>query len=295
MSEFENALAGDNFADPLAGYAKYIDVNSFVDYFILQEVSKNVDGYRLSTFFYKQRDSDGGKLFMGPIWDFNLGFGNANYCTSGSPEGFVLDFNKLCPDDYWLIPFWWKRLLLDEAFGARVSSRWQELRASVLKEEVVLGYIDSVANVLNAESQARNFTAWNVLNKYVWPNYYVGATFQSEVDWLKGWIIQRLAWLDQNMPVLITATEELGEVREYAVAYPNPFTSSVMIDYSIERPGQVEVLIYDGTGRQIRSATIQHDAAGKYSYLWQGETAGIFHYSVKRDTKPIGQGKLYKK
>ena len=114
---------------------KFIDVNSFVDYFIMQEITKNVDGYRLSTFMYKQRDSDGGKLFMGPLWDFNLGFGNANYCTQGNPEGFVLDFNQVCPDDYWLIPFWWKRLFQDEAFSDRVAARWTELRSGAFKEE----------------------------------------------------------------------------------------------------------------------------------------------------------------
>ncbi len=94
VSDFESTLAGNNFADPVSGYEKFIDVNSFIDYFIMQEISKNVDGYRLSTFMYKQRDSDGGKLFMGPVWDFNLGFGNANYCTNGNPEGFVLEFNN---------------------------------------------------------------------------------------------------------------------------------------------------------------------------------------------------------
>jgi hypothetical protein len=136
VGQFESALAGNNFSDPLLGYAKYIDVNSFVDFFIMQEVTKNVDGYRLSTFFHKQRESDGGKLVMGPIWDFNLGFGNANYCTSGNPEGFVLAFNNMCPDDYWLIPFWWKRLLQDPAFSAKVAARWAELRSGLSKNRL---------------------------------------------------------------------------------------------------------------------------------------------------------------
>jgi spore coat protein CotH len=93
IASFENVLAGDNFKDPVDGYAKYIDVDSFIDYFIINEVTKNVDAYRLSTFLHKQRDSDGGKLVMGPIWDYNLGFGNADYCTQGNPEGFAKAFN----------------------------------------------------------------------------------------------------------------------------------------------------------------------------------------------------------
>jgi hypothetical protein len=295
VGQFESALAGNNFSDPLLGYAKFIDVNSFVDFFIMQEVTKNVDGYRLSTFFYKQRESDGGKLVMGPLWDFNLGFGNANYCTSGNPEGFVLGFNNLCPDDYWLIPFWWKRLLQDQTFSTKVATRWAELRSGAFKEQNLHGYIDSVATVLNAESQARNFKAWNVLNKYVWPNYYVGQTFQSEVNWLKGWVSQRLTWLDQNMPLLVTDVEQNGEFNQHTQAYPNPFSSTVTIDYSISKAGEVDISIWDGTGRKANSVKVDHDSPGTYSYSWHSDVSGIYYYSIKQGASSIGDGKLFKR
>lgn len=110
---FEASLNSSTYNDPVNGYAKYIDVESFIDFFIINEVSKNVDGYRLSTYLFKQKDSDGGKLHMGPMWDFNLGFGNANYCTQGNPEGWVTNFNSICGQDYWLIPFWWSKLYTD--------------------------------------------------------------------------------------------------------------------------------------------------------------------------------------
>jgi hypothetical protein len=261
----------------------------------MQEVTKNVDGYRLSTFFYKQRESDGGKLVMGPIWDLNLGFGNANYCTNGNPEGFVLNFNNICPDDYWLIPFWWKRLLQHSSFRTKVATRWAELRAGVFTENAIHTYIDSVASVLNLESQARNFKAWNVLGKHIWPNYYVGPTFQSEVNWLKGWVAQRLVWLDQNMPALVTAAEENGESLEDTHAYPNPFSSDVTINYSIQKSGEVDISIWDSTGRNVNSVKIHHDTSGRYSYTWQRDISGIYYYSVKQGTNSIGDGKLFKK
>ena len=66
-----------NFNDSLIGYSKYIDVNSFMDLYIINELSRNIDGYRLSTYMYKDRDDNGGKLSMGPLWDYNLAFGNA--------------------------------------------------------------------------------------------------------------------------------------------------------------------------------------------------------------------------
>ena len=123
VADFEDALASDDFADPEVGYAQYIDINSFVDYLIANEVARNPDAYRISTFLHKQKDSDGGKLVMGPIWDFNLGFGNVNFCLGGDPEGLVLRYNSVCSDDFWLIPFWWDRLMEDPAFVERVGDR----------------------------------------------------------------------------------------------------------------------------------------------------------------------------
>ncbi|MBK5277845.1 MAG: CotH kinase family protein, partial [Bacteroidia bacterium] len=217
VSAFENALSGENFKDPNQGYAKYIDVNSFIDFFIANEVSKNVDGYRLSTFMYKKKDTDGGKLFMGPIWDFNLGFGNADYCTKGNPEGFVINFNSICAKDFWLIPFWWDRLLQDESFRQQLVARWTSLRADKFQTSRIHTYIDSVTTVLNAESQQRNFQKWPVLGKYVWPNYYIGQSFQEEVDWLKTWITQRMAWLDSSLAGLVTEVSGNNLPTDYSI------------------------------------------------------------------------------
>jgi hypothetical protein len=147
VTDFETALASTTFTDPVNGYAKYMDAGSFIDYFIINEVSKNVDGYRISTFLHKKRDSDGGKIYMGPVWDYNLGFGNANYCTSGTTDGFVLEFNEVCPDDWWLIPFWWKRLHEDPAYQAQLEARWTSLRGGPLSISTIHTYIDSVATV----------------------------------------------------------------------------------------------------------------------------------------------------
>ncbi|HTE30381.1 MAG TPA: CotH kinase family protein, partial [Chryseolinea sp.] len=192
VKNFEDVLKGPSYDDPTDGYAKWIDINSFVDFFIMQELTMNVDGYRLSTFLHKKRDSDGGKIFMGPIWDFNLGFGNANYCTSENTTGWAVDFNKICNADFWLIPFWWERLFQDPAFGTKVAERWSSLRSTSFQKANIDAYIDSVYSVLNTEAAQRNFTAWKVLGQYVWPNAYVGNTYQEEVTFLKGWVNDRL-------------------------------------------------------------------------------------------------------
>lgn len=263
VTDFETALASTTFADPVNGYAKYMDAGSFIDYFIINEVSKNVDGYRISTFLHKKRDSDGGKIYMGPVWDYNLGFGNANYCTSGTTDGFVLEFNEVCPDDWWLIPFWWKRLHEDPAYQAQLEARWTSLRGGPLSINTIHTYIDSVATVLNAEAQQRNFERWPVLGEYVWPNYYVGPTFQSEIEWLKAWITNRLLWLDANMSSVITGVE--NEQNQLQL-FPNPFENSVTIQtHNDHRVKRLQVL--DITGREVF-----HTLISENDYQWEGKS-----------------------
>jgi len=262
VTDFETVLASTTFTDPVNGYAKYMDAGSFIDYFIINEVSKNVDGYRISTFLHKKRDSDGGKIYMGPVWDYNLGFGNANYCTSGTTDGFVLEFNEVCPDDWWLIPFWWKRLHEDPAYQAQLEARWTSLRGGPLSISTIHTYIDSVATVLNAEAQQRNFERWPVLGEYVWPNYYVGPTFQSEIEWLKQWITNRLLWLDANMSSVITGVE--NEQNQLQL-FPNPFENSVTIqthnDHLMKR-----LQVLDMTGREVFQTLFSED-----EYQWEGK------------------------
>ncbi len=264
VSRFENSLLADNFKDPAEGYANYADVGSFIDYFIANELPKNPDAYRLSTFIHKKKDADGGKLSMGPIWDFNLGFGNVNYCTREFPEGFVIYFNTICPQDYWLIPFWWNRLFEDDGFKAQLAARWTSLRSGPYQTAKILGFIDSVSTVLNVESQQRNFQRWPVLGQYVWPNAYIGQTFQQEVDWLKDWTSRRLLWLDANIPGIVTSAERKKTGGFLIAAFPNPVEGQLFLDYEIDRPGIISVDIFDIAGRKIDMIEKRHDAAGKY-------------------------------
>lgn len=293
VAKFEDALAGVNYRDPVNGYVKYIDVASFIDFLIVNEVSKNVDGYRLSTYLHKQRESDGGKLHLGPIWDFNLGFGNADYCTRGNPEGFVLDFNTTCPDDFWLIPFWWKRLFQDGNFTNALNQRWTTLRTNELQTETIITYIDSVATVLNAESQQRNFQRWPVLGTYVWPNYYVGSSFQDEVNWLKNWVTKRMTWLDKNLPMVVTGAEDEQTLEDVHV-YPNPFSNSITIELTILKPSEVRVQLVNSLGKKVLSYTDY--AAGTYIATLKTEqlAQGVYIYSVWIGNRSVELGKLVK-
>jgi hypothetical protein len=207
MNAFETALYGANFADPVNGYAKFIDIDSFIDHHIMVEMTKNIDGFRLSTFMYKDR---GGKLVMGPIWDYNLSMGNANYLNGDVPSGWYYD--QLGDGDY---P-WYRRLFQDPAFQQRYTDRWTELRRDIFSTDSLMADVDAYAELLD-EAQARNFQKWPILGVYVWPNpngYGERNTYQKEVDFLKNFMRNRTAWIDSNWPYAPGFSHPGGEVPE---------------------------------------------------------------------------------
>jgi CotH kinase protein/Secretion system C-terminal sorting domain len=195
IDSFETTLLSANYRDTINGYKKYINVNSFINFFISNEISNNVDGYRLSTYLHKKRITQGdGKLHMGPIWDFNLAFGNADYCDGFRTDSWALD---VCgAQDY---PFWWQRLLTDTTFANKLKCRYTNLRNYELSNAHIFGLIDSMIATITPAAINRNYTEWPILGSYVWPNYYVGSTYTEDVDSMKAWIVARMNWLDANM------------------------------------------------------------------------------------------------
>ncbi|MDC0204689.1 CotH kinase family protein, partial [Flavobacteriales bacterium] len=193
IDSFEYALNGPNFADTSIGYSKYIDVNSFIDLYIINELSRNIDGYRLSTYMYKDRDDNGGKLIMGPFWDYNLAFGNSENCSGGITSGWEVSGNCAINN-----VFWFERLLEDDNYHEKLKSRWEYLRERSFHQDSLFSFIDSIALYLN-DAQQRNFQQWPILGTYVWPNYYVGNTYQDELNFFKTWISDRLIWIDNNI------------------------------------------------------------------------------------------------
>jgi len=194
LDDFEQVLMSDNYANPSTGYAAWIDVNSFVDHHLLVEMGRNVDGYVLSTYLYKDR---GGKLTMGPIWDYNGALGNADYFESWDPEGWHWS-NPEFPADNPTAYCWYERLFEDPNFQQVYAQRWQEFRKGSLATEALLADIDVVAALL-AEPSQRNFERWPVLGEYVWPNaegWDERDTYQKEVDYLKSWLTERTEWMD---------------------------------------------------------------------------------------------------
>lgn len=196
--EFESSLASNNFKDPINGFRKYVDEDSFIDFFILNELSNNVDGYRLSTYLQKDRNE---KLVIGPIWDFNLSFGNADYCGGERYDVWCFKFNERCLGDYWNVPFWWNRLLEDEKFVDKLKGRWNQLRLNILSDNNILTLIEEQYSFLNNETDIinRNFNKWKIFGIYIWPNSFIGNNYYEEIDFLKNWIKERTKWLDESI------------------------------------------------------------------------------------------------
>jgi hypothetical protein len=210
IRNFESVLSGPDFADPVDGYAKYIDVGSFIDHHIIVEMTKNIDGIRLSTFMYKDR---GGKLNMGPIWDYNLSLGNANYYEGWIAQGWYHEVRGLWTPGYEGYPSyeWYRRLFQDPEFELRYWDRWFALRKGVYSTENLLGDIDTY-NALLSEAQARNFDRWRILGTYLWPNWFIARTYQEEIDWMKQWLATRLQWIDSQFPAPPVFSQDGGQV-----------------------------------------------------------------------------------
>lgn len=252
VTEFERTLNGPNFRESREGYRKYINVESFIDFAIINEVTRNVDGYRLSTFLYKDKDSKDEKLYLGPIWDFNLAFGNADYCEGGNTSGWAWDFNTICNGGTWMVPFWWKRLLRDPEYVIQFQARWSYLRENQYSNETIMNYIDSLETVLD-QPQQRNFTRWPILNQYIWPNNYVGNTYSNELNYLKNWIVNRLSWLDANIARLevITDLPEKPNAQGNISIYPNPNQGNFHIRFDKMPKSDFKIEIFNHLGKSI--------------------------------------------
>jgi spore coat protein CotH len=179
INEFETVLKGSKFNDPEDGYIKYIDLDSFIDWYLISEITKNQDSRSWSSIFLNV--VPGEKIKMGPLWDFDLAFGNVNYSECEFPEGFWVKDNA-----------WYHRLFQDPVFVSRVKNRFLYFKRN---QDLILGKIDFYAAYLHL-AQNENNEKWNVLGEWIWPNPIVFDTYEEEVAHLKNWYVKRMNWLD---------------------------------------------------------------------------------------------------
>ncbi|HEY2952352.1 MAG TPA: CotH kinase family protein, partial [Verrucomicrobiae bacterium] len=199
VNQFEQALYGPEFRHPTNGYRAFIDEESFIDHHIIVEATKNIDGFRFSTFFSKDR---GGKIRMEPIWDWNLSLGNARGKQGDLTEHWY--WPQLDDEQY----SWFRRLFEDPDFAQRYVDRWAELRTNIFATSNLLARVDGLVAFLK-EPAARNFERWPILGVSINPERFVGKNYDEEIQYLKGWISHRLAWVNaQFLPPPIISTSD---------------------------------------------------------------------------------------
>lgn len=199
INKFETIMYSGGYRDPFAGYYNLIDIDSFVDHYLLNEFSKNTDAYRLSAYLHKNRDSEGGKLIMGPIWDFDISFGLADYDDGFNPAGWQA-FRHY--EGLWSSPFWTTNLMIDPVFKNKLAKRWNEVKNKTFSISSITNFIEENV-ILTAEARVRNFAKWKDLFNpaiYTWPNKNRFSNYEEEINYLKNWISQRTIWLNSNLP-----------------------------------------------------------------------------------------------
>ncbi len=184
----EDVLFSEDFETK---YETVIDVDSFVDWLVINEIVKNMDSRDFSS-IYLYYNPDDGLVHYGPLWDYDLAFGNYD-TPNAKPEGLYI--SKCC---------WYSRLLQIPAFKQKVAERFFEVKDDV--SAMISDWIPKEADKIRVSAE-QNFRIWDVLGKRLGPDdCAMGAgegfenrlTYQSEVDFLSEWRTARLDWLSNE-------------------------------------------------------------------------------------------------
>jgi hypothetical protein len=193
IKDFEKMMSGSNFMDPVSGYKAHIEVESFIDMMFINEITKGIDNYNFSSYFYKENDADGGLLVYGPPWDYNIGYGNVNY----GKDWHAAETYGWCYTQGGRI-YWFKRLMEDPEFRNKVYCRWTAFRDGIFSDSSMLNITDSCVNVLG-DAIDRNFDKYPILGEYIWPAIPpFPETYIGEVENLEDWLLGRLQWMDEQ-------------------------------------------------------------------------------------------------
>ncbi len=267
------ALEAPDYADPVTGYARYIDVDSWIDHHLLNVLTLNADALRLSTYFHKKR---GGKIEYGPIWDFDRSMDSTD-SRDDNPSSWSGGTN------YFTFP-WWNRLFTDENFWQKYIDRYFELRTGPFATANVHAIIDQMAATLN-EAQSRNFQRWSDQPRF--------GGYNGEVNHLKNWLATRLSWMDGQFAPRPSSSRASG-------TYPAGTTISLAASL---RGGQKIYYTLDGrdprpstTGEALEGTTILDESqavqvlapASNIGTAWRGGSEPFNANGWRAGTNGVG-------
>jgi len=287
VSSFETVLYGSGFANPTTGYPAWIKMNSFLDFFIVSEVSRNMNAYRKNAYYFKNKDSKDNKIHSGPVWDFDVAFKNlVDDCTAYSAtdgSGWAYKIND-CAGLKTSSNGWIVRLLEDPAFKNALYNRYTLMRTTYISNNYMNNFIDSVKNLVS-EAQVRHYDKWKILSTNAGPDEVdvQPSTYQGHVDKLKSWIQTRLNWLDINIPGNPSGVRAIDSKFSCRV-YPNPASSVVYLEsssqiseYKIFRIDGVCVVARDGLSTYSADLNISALKSGIYLVQIKTKDSHIFN------------------
>ena len=241
VNQMEDALASDDFTNPDTGYRRFLDPMSFIDQQLTQEISGNVDGYRLSTNIYKHRDSQDPR-FKTALWDFDLAFGNSSAANAKKTDfwryqnSYLTNYNAANK-----VPFWWMRLMEDPAYVIQLKERYAQYRHENYSTQHIMATIDSITTLLSTGGALeRNNTTWKM---------FKSSTYDMEIDRIKQWLRERIAWMDEQL-----------EYHSSGIIRPSANLNKRIVGYytlkgeriEAPRPNTITIVRYsDGTSRKI--------------------------------------------
>jgi hypothetical protein len=291
----QSVLNSNSFSDPERGYRRYYDVPSLIDFMIITELTMNDDGYIQSMYFYKDRNDVNPKITSGPLWDYDLSM--ETNLTEQPPHGWQFEnrtsFHNLDVD----------RFLQDTAFVHDLAGRWHSLRQGILHTDSVIQRIDDIITPIRSYID-RNYMVWPSMHKPVLQFYDLPRTnYQEEIDTLKDWLTERMAWIDENIddvqvPLVIYPSKIVaGEsVQARVTVYPNPFTEKITLEIHSDIRTEAKMLLYDITGRVMYSS---HEwlYPGRNSLELHMETQmkeGMYILEVRRHNEVLSVQKIFK-
>lgn len=281
VDSLETTLYSTAFADTAVGYRQYLDVPSFIGYFLVNELARSNDGFKKSVFFHKDKYSNGGKLKAGPTWDFDWAWKDMWGCDifdNSDGSGWAHLIND-CPTDNYSCG-WYVRLLQDSTFTRELQCTYQDLRATVLDTAYMFNIIDSIGQRVQV-AQARHFQKWPILGisgpaPEVNP---VATTYAAELDTLKAWITRRLVWLDTNMPGLCTPIAGVTEAARppALLVRVDPGSEQVRFTGPDMGEGVRTLVVHDMLGRALARLPVQ---AGPIDVAWTTPGSGAYLYAL---------------
>jgi len=257
LNRMEQAMYAANWLS-LTGtnhYSHYLDVDSFVDMHWIVEFTKQIDGYRLSSFFTKPRN---GKVIAGPIWDWNLAYGNADYLEGGNTNGWY--FEDASTDQH----IWLRRLMNggtgvnvtgvggDPDFNQKIADRWSVLRTNQMGLSNTIARIDELSTYLSEAARRDLYGKYRagLIGVYTWPNpslangfhvdyvtptNYLGSNATSIIWQMKKWVTGRYLWIDNQFTRIPTFSVTEG-------AFSNALSVTI-----VGPPGAAIYYTLDGT------------------------------------------------